>query len=59
MTIHEELAEARDWLETLTLGALTLRRNNKDVTPDEIVVAKREVAFLQKVLARSSNGPPT
>jgi hypothetical protein len=59
MTIHEELAEERNWLERLTSGALTLRRNHRDVTQYEIGVAKRTIAFLEKVLARGSDRPPT
>ncbi|MGO8839910.1 MAG: hypothetical protein ACLQF1_01865 [Methyloceanibacter sp.] len=59
MTLHDELAEAHDWLETLTSGALTLRGSHGDITQQyEIGVAKREIAFLEKVLARSGNEPP-
>jgi phage terminase Nu1 subunit (DNA packaging protein) len=59
MTIHEELAEARDQLETLTSGPPMMRRNHKDVTQYQIGVAKREIGFHEKVLARSGDGPPT
>ena len=59
MTLHDELAEAHDWLETLTSRALTLRGSHGDITQQyEIGVAKREIAFLEKVLARSGNEPP-
>lgn len=58
MTIHDELAEARDLLERLTLGQQMERRNHKDITQYEIDVAKREIAFHEKVLARSGGGPP-
>jgi dihydroorotase len=51
-TIHSELAEARDLLERLTSGSLTLRVNHKDVTRREIDVLTREIAFLEKVIAR-------
>jgi hypothetical protein len=45
MTLHDELAEAHDWLETLTSGALTLRGSHGDITQQyEIGVAKREIA---------------
>ncbi len=55
MTIQEELAEERNWLESLASGALTLKRNHRDVTQYEIGVANRTVAFLEKVLARGSD----
>jgi hypothetical protein len=54
MTIHDELAAERRWLERLTSGAVTLRRNHTDATKYEIGVAKRVIAFLEKVLARTT-----
>lgn len=58
MIIQVALAEARDLLERLTSGSLTLRRNHKDVTQSEIGVLRREIAFHEKVLRRGGNGPP-
>jgi hypothetical protein len=59
MTIHDELDEARDLLERLTSCSLVLQGGgHKDATQYEIGVLKREIAFLEKLLARYSNSPP-
>ena len=34
-------------------GARTLRRNHRDVTKREIGIHKREIAFLEKINART------
>ena len=59
MTIHEELAEARDQLEPLTSGPPMIDGTARTSREYEIGVAKREIAFHEKVLARSGDGPPT
>jgi hypothetical protein len=56
--IASELTRTRDFLDRLKSGALTLRRNHIDVTQYEIAIAKREVAFLEKVLARRRDQAP-
>jgi hypothetical protein len=51
-TTNAELNELRDLLSRLTSGELTLRRGQTDETRSEITVLTREIAFLEKVLAR-------
>jgi hypothetical protein len=54
----DSLAEERDWLEMLTSRSLVLQGGGrKDATQYEIGVLEREIAFHQKVLARSGDGP--
>jgi len=55
--IRSELNKARDLLDRLMSASMTLRLNHKDVTQNEIGVLKREIAFLEKVLARTKPQP--
>jgi hypothetical protein len=48
----EELATLRDFLARLEDGRLQLGRSGRSVTKDEIAVVRREIAFLEKILAR-------
>jgi hypothetical protein len=47
-----ELAEARMLLEAITSGRLMMRVNGKDVTRCERVLLCREIAALERTLAR-------
>lgn len=49
----DELTFLRNFLAMLESGEMSLSRRGNDVTADEISVLKREIAFLEKVLARS------
>jgi hypothetical protein len=48
----EELKVLRDFLHRLESGELRLVRGHEDVTQSEIIILKREIAFLERVLAR-------
>jgi hypothetical protein len=48
----EELKVLRDFLHRLESGELRLVRSHEDVTQSEIIILKREIAFLERVLAR-------
>ncbi len=48
----DELTNLRRFVEKLEFGALTLRRDNIDVTKREIRALKREIEFLEGVLER-------
>jgi hypothetical protein len=50
-----ELAQARMLLEAITERRLTLRVNRKDVTERERILLCREIAALEKRLARTIN----
>jgi len=52
----DELAGLRLFLGKLESKELTLGRKGVDVTQDEIVVLKREIAHLEQILARSNSG---
>jgi hypothetical protein len=52
MTIPAELAWLRQFLSRLESKELTLSRGRVDVTQDEISVLKREIAHLERILAR-------
>ena len=54
---NDELKWLRQFLERLESGKLSLRRNRVDVTKSEAAVVKREIAHLEKVLARLKNRP--
>lgn len=56
MTTRTELNVLRDLLERLTSGLLTMRRSGVDVTPSEIAILKREIAFLERCEARAVKG---
>ena len=48
----DELAILRDLLGRLETGALSMHQGGKDVSQREIGILKREIAFLEKILAR-------
>jgi hypothetical protein len=48
----DELKVLRDLLDRLQSGALTMKTGGKDVTKREINILKREIAFLEKIIAR-------
>ena len=49
----QELSHLRNFLARLNDGRLTLVRHHRtDVTKEEISVVRREIAFLEKLLAR-------
>jgi hypothetical protein len=52
-TVETELAAARMLLEPITEGRLKMRVGGKDVTERERVLLKREIAALEKTLART------
>jgi hypothetical protein len=49
---NAELASLRDYLQRLEKGQLKLIRGSADVTKQVSDILKREVAFLEKMLAR-------
>lgn len=51
-TLTDELATLRDLLERLESGALTMRRNHEDVTKREAGILRKEIAAIEKTLAR-------
>jgi hypothetical protein len=51
----DELKGLRQFLEKLESGELRLHRNHIDITKTEAAVVKREIAHLEKVLARLKN----
>ena len=56
--LADELDGLRRFLARLTSNELTLRRGLADVTQDEIGVLRREIAHLERVLARGTvDGP--
>jgi hypothetical protein len=48
----EELAHLRDFLARLEDGRLTMSRHQTNVTKAEIGLVRREIVFLEKILAR-------
>ena len=51
----EELTGLRQFLSKLESRELTLSRGRLDVTQDEISVLNREIAHLERILARQQN----
>ena len=51
-SLTDELATLRQLLDQLETGALTMRRNNEDVTQQEAGILRKEIAALEKTLAR-------
>jgi hypothetical protein len=49
----DELELLRWEVEKIESGARTLRRNHRDVTKQELGILKLEIAFLEKVSART------
>ena len=52
----DALVGLRLFLEKLKSKELTLQRKGVDVTQDEIVVLKREIAYLERAIARLKGG---
>jgi hypothetical protein len=52
----DELAGLRKFLKALETGDLTISRKGVDISQDEIVVIKRDIAFLEKIIARNKAG---
>jgi hypothetical protein len=48
----DELDGLRRFLERMQSGELTLHVKGRDVTKDEIAVLKREIAHLERIVAR-------
>ena len=48
----DELKAVKDFLSRLESGEMRLIRSGKDVTQNEIAILRREIAFLEKILAR-------
>ncbi len=60
MTIHDELAEARDLLEMLTSRSLVLQGGGrKDATHYEIGVLNARSRFTKRFLREAATGRPT
>jgi hypothetical protein len=57
MAIETELATARMLMGELASGSMSMRLSGRDVTQREIVILKREIAFLEKVVARGPERP--
>lgn len=51
-TLTDELATLRNLLERLESGVLTMRRSGEDVTKQEAGILRKEIAALEKTLAR-------
>lgn len=49
----DELKGLRQFLEGLESGKTIIRRGGKDVSRDEIAILKREIAHLERIIARS------
>jgi dihydroorotase len=56
MDTTDELSHLRDFLRRLESGELVLKASGEDVTQQEIAVVRREMAFLEGVLARLRAG---
>lgn len=52
----QELAGLRQFLERLELGQMRMVLNHVDVTLREIGIVKREIVYLEQVLARLKSG---
>jgi hypothetical protein len=50
--LTDELTTLRELLGCLETGAMTLRRGDKDVTQQEAGILRKEIAALEKTLAR-------
>lgn len=48
----DELTNLRKFVEKLEAGVLAIRRDNIDVTKQQIRILKREIEFLEGILAR-------
>jgi hypothetical protein len=48
----EELACLRQLFQALESGAMTLSRNGKDVTQEELANLRPDIKFLETILAR-------
>ena len=57
----DELAGLRQFLERLESGHMTLRlrHNHIDVTTHEIGILKREIAYLEQILAHTHTPTPS
>jgi hypothetical protein len=51
-TLNDELLTLRSLLERLETGDLTIRKSGKDVSQQEADILKKEIAALEKTLAR-------
>jgi hypothetical protein len=51
-TLNDELVTLRSLLERLETGDLTIRKSGKDVSQQEADILKKEIAALEKTLAR-------
>jgi hypothetical protein len=52
----DELKGLRQFLEGLESGKTIIRSGGKDVTRYEITILKREIAHLERIIARSKSG---